>query len=307
MSSFKRGLGTILLEKLKDEKLFKDKLLKDILLAKNTAKEKKVFFAIRGGYCSFYVDGCSLFTYKDSTFSTHYKYCFVPHEAKEDYITEDDLKSGNWETEKSFINGYEKIKERAMLFANIEAKGVSALYRFAPTASNTSNQYFLVDTEVVFSSKDEVDSESSNKKSLNKIDILLYDNKNRKLLFCEAKDFSNSELWAKKNSKPKVVRQLERYNKQINQNETAILKEYTKAFKEYNELIGSSLNEPKSIHPRCGLLVFGFDSHQKEKINTLLKEDESLEDHKPHYVGDIRGNAGAKNSKTAETIFKKLT
>ena len=74
----------------------------------------------------------------------------------------------------------------------------------------------------------------------------------RRLLFCEAKHFSNSELWAKKN-KPKVINQLEKYNKQIVDKEKNILEAYKTSFDEYNRLMRRKYPDIPVICPQAGV------------------------------------------------------
>jgi hypothetical protein len=302
MAEFKRGLEEYGLEgydKIKDEPLFsgKDKLKVDI-------DSNVVFFAIRGGYASFYLKGCSLFKYDKNGFSTHYKYAFIPRGEPKNYINEDYL-DNCMKIETSFFEGYNEIKKRAELYAELEAEGVSALYKFAPTTSNMGERYFLVDIEIAFDATKDVENERDKKAKTDRIDILLYDNKVRKLLFCEAKHYSNGELWAKEGKLPKVIKQLNKYNDQITDNKTRIIKEYTKSFEEYNKVTGSGLKPPESVHDKCGLLIFGFDELQKNRINELLIKDGSLGKHKYKIIGDIKRNV--KKYNTAETIFKALS
>jgi len=296
MSNFKRGMGEALVEKLGAEALFQSKLKIDI-------EEGKVFFAIRNGYGSFYVNGSSLFSYSNSGFTTHHKFGFVPSTVGKDYIAEADLK--HMSVIEKFIDGYDAIKERATKYAGIEASGVSALYKFAPTLKNLDEQYFLVDTEVVFNAANDTENqESDDSRKTDRIDILLYDNHKRQLLFCEAKHFSNSELWAKSNSKPKVVSQLNKYNNQISSKTKSIISEYENTFAEYNQLMGTKLQSPLSVCKQCGLLIFGFDRNQMKRIKELLIADGSLLGYKHKLIGDILSNS--RNTNTVKNIFTAL-
>jgi len=294
MSKFKRGLGP-LLGNLKNEELFKNKLKKDV-------ENKIVFFAIRGGECSFYLSGCTLFTYKNFTFSTHQEYGFVSRGKPKDYITEFDL--AGMEIEDSFENGYEKIKKRTELFAKVEAKGVSELYKFSAPASDRNEQYFLVDIEVALSTPDNYKKSDKERTATNQIDILLYDNTNRKLLFCEAKHFSNQEIWPGK-TKHDVIGQLDRYNRLIAKHKNDILDGYAKAFDEYNELFKCNLQPPQTVHDKCGLLIFGFNTPQRERLKSMLKAEDSFLNHNYKIIGDIGDNA--KKYNTVKTVFKELS
>jgi len=284
MADFQRGLGDELKENLRIQPLFIEHLKKDI-------SNNKIFFAIRNKYASFYHKGCSLFSYgkMGHYFSTHHKFAFVPKKITKSYITEAQLQC--LEVETSFKKGYEKIKTQSELYANIEAEGVSALYKFAPTRENKHNRYFLVDIEIAFDARydaiEQYEEEKNDAGKIKKIDILLYDNDDRELLFCEAKHFSNKDIWAREEEKPKVIEQLNSYNNQISMHKDNIVKEYTNAFIEYNDLIDSKLNPPESVYEKCGLLVFGFDSWQIGKIKKLLIKDNSLEGHKSKFIGNI--------------------
>jgi hypothetical protein len=129
---------------------------------------------------------------------------------------------------------------------------------------------------------------------------LLYDNDEKSLLFCEAKHFSNKELWSEEGTVPKVTKQLDRYNDQIANNKDAILEQYAAHFKILNTLFDSKLNKPKYVYEKCGLLLFGYDGLQKEKINKLLVDDGSLNDHKSYYIGDI-------SKLKIETLYKAIS
>lgn len=196
MSEFIRSFKKI--TELKGEELFSKKLIKDI----EKCKKDCVFPAIRKGEISFYYKGCGLFKYK-SKFTIHHKYGIVPKDIK-DYISQDDLV--NVEVETSFVNGYEKIKERCDKYAGEEDRGVSNLYKYNVT--NSSN-VVLLDTEIRF------DSEENSKRITNKIDLLLFNKSTQTLLFVEAKHFSNTELWASGNNKPEVIEQIKRYEDEI--------------------------------------------------------------------------------------------
>jgi len=130
---------------------------------------------------------------------------------------------------------------------------------------------------------------------------LLYDNEENLLLFCEAKDFSNKELWSK-DTHPEVTSQLNRYNQLISDNKKDILDQYAIHFAVLNKLFGSDLKPPKKVCERCGLLIFGFDSDQKEKIDRLLIKDGSLDEHKHYKIGNIKKDS----MKSLDTFFSAI-
>jgi hypothetical protein len=283
MSEFKRYFD--LTQKLRNESLFRDRLLPDI-------KRGEVFPAIRKNEISFYHYKGNLFKYGANGFLTHTKYAFVPKDGdRENYVDQEALLK--MERIDNFVSGYEKIKGRCKLYAGVEDMGVDAILRkfsFAATENKDMNsRYYVVDTEVAFSGDDDK----------SRIDILFYDNEEGRLLFCEAKDFSNSEVWSKPNSKPKVTGQLARYNKQIKDNEKVILSEFSNCFEIYSELFGVKLNPPKCADHDCVLILFGFDSDQKNKIKELLEGDDSLKGYKFYPIGNPKNMEDP-----GKTIFK---
>ena len=283
MSSLKRELGDALVKKLDAEELFQSKLKPDI-------EKGKVFFAIRHKKASFYAEGRSLFSFEHKGFSTHEKFAFIPNGIKEgSSIYENQLDS--LLPVKSFCSGYKRIKDRALQYADCEAIGVSALYKCASYEGNKDKRYYLVDIEVVF-------SDENRKRS--KIDVLLYDNHKCQLLFCEVKHCEDSRMSAKVDEIPEVVKQLEKYNEHIATKEDMIVKAYKTAFKEYNILMGTTLNPPQSVYPKCGLYVFGFNAQQIKEFNNKIGKKKSFYGHRCKAIG------GTSND-SAETIYKALT
>ena len=290
MAGFKRGMGQSLIKSLGESELFQSKLKPEIISG-------QVFFAIRPGYVSFYAKGRSLFTYKNKGFSSHQKFVFIPDGLTGNYIYESQLES--LQPVKNFVLGYDRIKKRAEQYADDEAVGVSALYSFAPHLENMNERYFLVDIEIVFNAANDEENIDGESKT-DRIDILLYDNHQRQLLFCEAKHYYNPEIWASGNNYPKVIKQLEKYNRQIAANNNAIIAQYTKAFSEYNALMGTSLNIPLSVYKKCGLYIFGFNRQGLSKLKDVMKENNGFYGHRCRMIGNSRGDS-------AEKIYKELT
>jgi hypothetical protein len=253
-SIFQRGLGKPLLETLRGEALFKGKLREDI-------DNGHVFFAVRNGYGSFYYKGRSLFKYTNQGFSTHQKFGFIPdtEEMQDDYIREGQL--AGLSPIRSFADAYVGIKKRAARYSEAEARGVSELFKFAPRKNHSNERYFLVDIRIAFPKY----IGAVGKRTFDRVDILLYDNTESRLLFCQAKRFVDPGIWAK-GGEPAVIEQLERYDRQIGENRDDILGQYKVAFAEYNELVGTQVNAPKKIHPQCGLLIFDFDEDDKPEL-----------------------------------------
>ena len=260
MAEFKRGIGAPLLNSLKKQPLFSQRLASDI-------KEGTVFFAGRNRCASFYYKGRSLFTYKNNIFTTNQKFGFVPVPTEKSYIEETDLNDKRVIT--NFIDAYEKIKERAALYADKEAEGVSMLYKFSPASNKRCNEdYFLIDIEVSLEKIDNPENLASDKKrkGTDRIDMLLYNNAKKQLMFCEAKHYTNTDLWASDDNEPPVVGQLKKYEDQIHEKQDQIIAQYIKVIHEYNELLGTELNEPVKVFKHCGLYVFGYDDIWKGEV-----------------------------------------
>lgn len=277
MNDFKRSLSDGLIAKLQNEKLYTDKLLPDI-------REGAVLPAVRQDKISFYYKGGRLFTYNKSGFETHIKYCVIP-ESNSDYIKEPDLKGITIAT--SFYDQYKEIKTRCELYSGGEANAVSALYK---GSCLSDSRVIFLDTEIALYTNSDKD----------RIDILLYDKESRKLCFCEAKLFSNPELWAHENQKPEVCTQVARYDDKIDTHYYDILAQYTNYISILNKLFGTDLPAPTFLHKKTGLLITGFDGSQKEKINRLLINDGSLNGISNYRTGKLEG-------KQICTFFNKIT
>lgn len=289
MSTFQRNLPTKLITKLKEEEpLFKNHLLPDI-------EAGTVFPAIRGRYICFYHKGSRLFKYQSGNFSTHVLFGFVPAQGDGNGEFREG-KLGETPPIASFCEGYEAIKKRAAdhaKYAKPEAKGVSDLHRFSPFNTGRAageRRYVLLDTEITFNSKD-IKAEASGtadpdpKHKTDRLDLVLYDTRDRRLLFCEAKHFSNGEYWS-----GEVAQQIARYNRQL-ENWEAILKQYGNYVDDMNALFGTDLPRPTGIQKECGLFFLGFDQEEK-RIKDAFEEAEAgayLEKLPYYAIGDPSG------------------
>lgn len=261
MGEFKRGVNEEMINKLREEPLFKDKILPDI-------KKGIVFPTIRNNKIDFYYYNSRLFEY-DGEFKTHSKFAFVPVDYSNSYVT-DGKEVGEVA---DFYTGYDNIKERAKLYTSLEAEGVHRICKNGNilTTSN-GNEYIVLDIEIAFSNNNEeeqlkgtIERLNEDEKSQSRVDILLYNLKEQELLFVEAKHFTNKEIRAEET--PAVVNQIERYNKIIQTNYDVILQEYSNHIQVLNKIfkeeLKNELPEPKTICKECGLIIFGFDNDQK--------------------------------------------
>lgn len=255
---FIRAMSAELRKKLAAEKLFKQLLL-DI-------KAGEVFPAIRNEMIDFYHKGGRLFSYNKEGFKTHVKYASVYKEHPEAYIAESDL--GNLQQIQNFSDGYERIKENCSRYSGVEAKGVSKIYESNSYALSSSQNASIVvlDIEVSFEALEE-------ERVQDRIDVLLFEKEKKTLIFCEAKHFSNSEIWAEKVENIRVLKQIRRYAAQIEDKKDQIITTYSDYVSVVNDLFQIALPVPEKICQTVPLVIFGFDSDQlKGRFKDLFKE-----------------------------------
>ena len=279
-NEFVRELDCKLIDELKKEKLFQKNLLPDI-------KRGKVFPAIRKNRIDFYHKGGKLFSF-DGKFSTHIKYASV-YKFDKDYISElNEIKPI-----KSFSEKYNRIKENCRLYSGEEAEGVAALYSKSSYVKCTDDVVVL-DIEIALATQDSPEhggpEKEQKRRKQNRIDFLLYHKKKKILKFYEAKLFSNKEIWSKQGTTPKVIGQIERYNKQIKCSEKEIIKAYKNYVNIVNSFFNLTLIEPEKVDSNVILFIFGFDNDLlKGRFKELLKDDQSLKDVKYYAIGDVSG------------------
>lgn len=276
---FKRIFNDELIKLLVNSVLYK-KMLGDI-------KSGIVFPGIRSERIDFYHKGGKLFTFDKDGFKTHIKYASV-YKSKEDYISESKIAS--LERIVSFFDGYARIKENCSLYAGIESSGVSCIYGSYSYASSMS-EIVVLDIEV---SLESLDSD----RNQDRVDILLFDRRKKQLIFCEAKHYSNKEIWSQKGSSPDVVGQVQRYVKQIRAKGDVILREYGHYVDAVNKLFSLNLPRPESIEQNVVLMVFGFDKDQLSGRFTELFKANMPKDIRYYAIGNVA-------SLKMENVFKK--
>ncbi len=291
MPEFIRDLDDDLIEKLQHEQLFQEHLLGDI-------RSGEVFPAIRNNRVDFYYGGGKLFAYTTEGFVTHIKYAAV-FEGEKNYVKESDLP--NLKHIDCFASRYDRIKENCARYAGREAQGVSSTFgAFGSFVRGEDPRIIPLDIEISFSAeKADADAEpfeaDSSIRTTDRIDILFYDTEKRVLRFCEAKHFTNSELWAPAGKNPKVVGQLDRYKKQIQKQiqkkNCPLFTVYATYVKLLNQLLCTCLPAPEIDESiLLFLLIFGFDAAKLNgKLKTQLLKDGSLKDHYYYAIGDITG------------------
>lgn len=277
---FKRNFNDGLIENLVNSDLYREKILEDI-------KAGNVFPGIRSERIDFYHKGGKLFTFDKDGFKTHIKYASV-YKSKEDYILESKIAS--LERIASFVDGYARIKENCSLYAGVESSGVSYIYGDYSYVASMS-EIVVLDIEVSLESLD-------TDKNQDRIDILLFDKQKKQLILCEAKHYSNKEIWSQKGSNPDVVGQVQRYVKQIGAKGDVILREYGNYVTAANKLFALKLPCPASVAQNVVLMVFGFDKDQLSGRFTELFKANMPKDLRYYAIGNVAGLR-------IENVFKK--
>jgi hypothetical protein len=310
MAEFKRGLSealTKVLQHLAAEP--GDNWWKDVLAS------KELLLAVRGGYLNAYVKGQSVFKIGSESqsgidgkgqpqVSIHYKYLIEP-----------ELKDGS-----PYIpfNGEIFSIDPAKVVQTNYQPGVT-LQRLVKTAARFSgsekagvhriaaNEPRVVDLEIAFTRS----GDAGEKPTAPRMDLAVLTpgkSKEARLVFCEAKCADNVELWKPEkghsSEEPRiaVVSQIAKYEKFIRDNDTAIVKAYTRVCKtliDLSEQRGTrpdpliedvAKGAPLTIHPNVHLLIYDFDADKKK--GALQKRCDKLSGILRHRV-IAKGNPGS--------------
>lgn len=276
--SFSRNLSSDLIDNLKNrEELFNKFLLPDI-------KKCDVFPAIRDNELHFYYKGGRLFKYAKNRFISHIKYAFVcPDCQKNGDINESALEKIERITK--FTDGYERIKENCAKYnEDSESEYVARLFKkYSVINNNPKDDIVLLDIEAAFSNKES--------KTQDRFDIVLLNTKTNVLKVVEAKLYENPELHPSSASNPKVIEQIQRYEKKIKEKKDEIINAYSKYIQIMNDLFGTNINSKITLDEKVGLLYFCFNDATKKSetfksLESLFKTE--LPQNKIYPVGNTK-------------------
>ncbi len=268
-STFKRGLNKDFMTEL-------ETLAKRPSWFADVLADPELVLGIRDNYINVYRLGCSLFKIerrgKALTCSTHPKYLVDP-----DLSKAVPFDGGAFKVKEisPLIETYEgprtlkKMKRAARIYAGDEKTGVHAVI-----CSADNN---VVDTEVAF----EREGEDDDSESIQRVDIASLEEgeSSIRLVFWEAKLFTNKELWARGENDPPVVEQISRYRDKLQQHRDEILQSYHDVASNLVEIakwggarkpgrLVEEAGKGKSIvlddPPFVGLIVFEFDAAQRD-------------------------------------------
>lgn len=274
MSEFKRGIASDFIKAL-NECDYWQKMVKD----------PELFIGIRNEYINVYYKGNSIcrLSYdggkKRIEAAIHYKYLLKPQ--LNEYIktsgstfNPDDL-NGKFIT--SLSDNIDLIKRASSVYAGEEKTGVHSIIL---------KEKNILDIEVTFS-KETIETDDKKTDRIDYLQLVKNTNGMIRLVFFEAKRFSNPEIRARQS--PKVLSQIHRYEERIRDHQKAIRDSYFEVcqnLKALNvigkrDLINEVAGNPNllSIDPLPRLIVFGYDKDQdkgevwkvhKEKLENKL-------------------------------------
>lgn len=271
----KRQLKKEIIDELIKTNLWINKIEKD-------CRDRKVFLAIRNDKIGFYHQGGLIFSFENKNgFKTHIKYAAVIEPNGKSYLSETELNNFNLSTD--FERNYQRIQENCSKYSGDEAKGVSEIYQKYSYFSD--DDVVVLDIEVSFEAKDLLSNDELTR-TQDRIDILLFQKSTKTLKFVEAKHYSNTEIVS--TTTPKVIKQLKRYEDQIKQKETGIIEQYQNYVEILNDLFHLNLPVPAKIDPKVTLLIFGFDTDQKNgRMKKLISNNEEYKEIRVYKKGKV--------------------
>jgi hypothetical protein len=242
------------LNNLTKQSFFQNCLLPDILTG-------TVFPAIRGKKIDFYFLGRKLCSFNGNTFQANVAYLAAFKNRPKGEITEDDFRG--LKVCESFEDGYTQIKKHVSLFEQPESGGVFKLCKaHSCYRKEFAGPIGVLDIELSLESKDE-------ERSQDRIDLVLFHLKEKRLRFFEVKTFENKEIWPTNDHVP-VAQQIQRYKGQLEDRKSTLLDGYKQYVQIMQHLCGSTLPEPISLDTDVDLLLIGFDTNQLKTIKSVL-------------------------------------
>jgi hypothetical protein len=254
--------------------------------------DPKLLIALRGSYLKVYWRGQSLFCASSQKpefdqavaggiktgvkATTHEKYLVDPELASQVSLADRVFDIASL-VDKGFIRSYEgpltlaKMKKAAGLFSGLEKTGCHEI-----AVLNSA----VIDVEIAFPGKVSLDDGGKDKQAprVDLVSLESFDDEAR-LVFWEAKHYSNGELRAE-NGSPAVLRQVKIYKKYLSENRKAIEHSYKKVAEDLvsisnmgwkrqlspliNDVGTGKLGLTLGAEPKVGLIIFGFDSAQRD-------------------------------------------
>jgi hypothetical protein len=292
MSEFKRGITDKFIDQLREEAK-KGSWWADVIC------DPKLFVALRHNSLNVYWHGQSLFTVEPGPkVTTHVKFLLDPELDDQVPLVERQFKVGELQ-ERGFLCHYEgpktltKMKKASGLFAGLEKTGCHEI---------EVNNPEVIDCEIAF---------GGDKRGAPRVDLATLeqgDGGDARLVFWEAKHYSNPELRAEDSRPVPVCDQVKRYQEYLSDtdNHKAVVASYRRVAENLVALRGMGMQRPLSSliaevgtgkcslvldpEPQVGLIIFGFDQAEKVHPGWRHHLDRLKSEIKPVVdVGDAKG------------------
>ena len=203
----------------------------------------------------------------------------------------------NIDSEKlSFKSVFNEILDNLEKESSPESLQASRFYRFSPLNTKTTPEIVLLDIEAAFSSSDE---------KTDRIDLVFYHRKDRRLMFVEVKRLSDPRLDPKGKESADVIDQLKRYKDRLETEVQQITSQYNNSIDYYNTLSGGNLPHVSlESPPLLGLLLVEFNqSALAIKKKNEVQEMITRNGFKWYAIGDT---SNVKEDSTMPAIYKAL-
>lgn len=283
MAQFKRGLSqecADALRQLAEER--GENWWKDVLAS------GKLLLAVRDQYLNAYANGQSVFKIgykKGLRVDVHYKYLIEPTMKAGTPYVRFDGKNFKIDPSTAVRTTYDsketlsRVIQTALTYSGAEKAGVHQI---------AERELKVVDLEIAFARSGDLGKRSTAPRM--DLAVLIPARDGARLVFCEAKCADNAELWMPSKDKRAtgeipiaVVAQLRKYETFIRENADALVTAYRRVCqtlmdlheqgwrRKRDDLVGDvakGLN--LRIHPNVYLLVYGFDSKQRNAVSQRL-------------------------------------
>ena len=194
----------------------------------------------------------------------------------------------------SFESVIKEILDNLEKESSPESLQSSRFYRFSPLNTKTTPEIVLLDIEAAFSSSDE---------KTDRIDLVFYHRKDRRLMFVEVKRLSDPRLDPKGKESADVIDQLTRYQRRLKTEEQQITSQYNNTIDYYNTLSKGNLpHVSPELPPLLGLLLVEFNRSaikKKNKVREMIKR----KGFKSYAIGDT---SNVTEVSTIAAIYKAL-
>lgn len=298
MSNFTRNIGNM---KALQDQLKTDGFLKAI--NSDLIQTGRAFLAFRNDEATIYYNGNQLCNlpgsqgYEPMVYN-HYlpitrSRTLSKKQKKEPYTIEQ--WQNNIDSEKlSFELVFNEILDNLEKESSPESLQASRFYRFSPLNTKTTPEIVLLDIEAAFSSSDE---------KTDRIDLVFYHRKDRRLMFVEVKRLSDPRLDPKGKESADVIDQLKRYKDRLETEVQQITSQYNNSIDYYNTLSRGNLPHVSlEFPPLLGLLLVEYNQSEKKQINEV-KEMITRNGFKSYAIGDT---SHVKEDSTMRAIYNAL-